>query len=94
MSRPRGGIIGICPQCRTMLVTEQNAEGRSYRRCPKCGWNDLETGGLNGTRGVEGPAATPAPAAAPARRVALLSIAIAVLGVVAAIVMSLLAAKK
>lgn len=36
-----------CPQCRTPLQINQGADGRLYRRCPRCGWNDFDLAGSN-----------------------------------------------
>ena len=36
---------GICPQCKTRLETKRADDGRTYRECPRCGWDDLDIGG-------------------------------------------------
>ncbi len=91
----RTGLIGVCPQCRTLLRAESDAEGRNIHRCPKCGWSDLETAGLSATP-VEGPPEiTPAPARARSARAATIALAagIAILGAVMALFMALLKGK-
>jgi len=45
MSVPTTPMMGGCPQCRTPLQFEQAADGHTYRRCPRCGWNDHDLAG-------------------------------------------------
>lgn len=39
-------VVPQCPQCRAALVSERDTDGRAYRRCPRCGWSDHDTGGF------------------------------------------------
>jgi hypothetical protein len=38
-------VMPLCPQCRAALGTERAEDGRLFRRCPRCGWHDRDTGG-------------------------------------------------
>jgi len=51
MTPPNVAPLTGCPQCRTALQINRGEDGRLYRRCPRCGWNDFDLQGP----GAEGP---------------------------------------
>jgi len=46
-------VMPLCPQCRAALGTERAGDGRLFRRCPRCGWLDRDTGGAGTPASIE-----------------------------------------
>jgi len=83
MAPPARGTVlpGVCPQCHTPLEVARADDGRLYQHCNRCGWNNLDAGGIvtvGGAAPAVGPGAeemTPSAAAQAKSRSCVLVVA-------------------